>query len=128
MEPVIVASSENTGSRRPAGIVGWADFARFQAGDAPVNVVSPTDSMVWETRDGAVSVGCRYRGRRCGAVLASGARVMVYFGNLGRCAMQVQQILACDDQQIPALNEIFSLALWDGQKQELLLATDRYGN
>jgi len=128
MEPVIVASSENTGSHRPAGIVGRADFARLQAGDAPVNVVSPTDSMVWETRDGAVSVGCRYRGRRCGAVLASGTRVMAYFGNLGRRAVQVQQILACDDQQIPELNEIFSLALWDGQKQELLLATDRYGN
>lgn len=135
-----------------AGLVGVVDFELVSSNPNDVmNKINSNDTQKFNlgfntllqlkqnlpvsefylSNSGSIIFGCLYYFRKSGAVFLNREnqfRVLAFTGNLMHRKLQVQTILEGQEKLIPELNEIFALALWDGKKQELLLATDRYGS
>lgn len=125
-------------SKKLSGLVGFVDFdlLRIENHDQETNsepickplVIAP---HIWTSKLGSITIGCFSRWRQVGNIIANpkdGLRILVYTGNLKYRNNEVLRVLDGEEFLIKDLNEIFSLVLWDQNKNEIKLVTDRYGN
>lgn len=125
-------------SKKLSGLVGIVDFDLLQVENQNIKsnfepICKPLESapFIWMSKLGSITIGCFSRWRQVGDVIANSKdrlRILAYTGNLDFRKNDIIKILDGDETLIKDLNEIFNLALWDQIKNEILLATDRYGN
>ncbi len=125
-------------NKKLSGLVGFVDFDLLQienhdkeTNSEPICKPLASAPYLWVSKLGSITLGCFSRMRKIGDIIAhpkNGKQILSYTGNLEHRSNDLLRILTGDEFLIKELNEIFSLVLWNQNKNEISLVTDRYGN
>jgi hypothetical protein len=125
-------------SKKLSGLTGFIDFdllrqeyQNTKSNSEPICQQLASAPLIYMSKLGGIAIGCFSRWRRVGDIIANlddGLRILAYNGNLKHRSNKLLKILGGNEFLIKDLNEIFSLILWDQNKNEITLVTDRYGN